>query len=80
MKKSTSAFISGASSRQGTEMRSAYSCASSPCSCATRQTFVACSSTPVRKNVSAPRCRWWRTSMSPIVVVYAFPIVGVALT
>jgi len=34
---------------------SAYSCGDKPCSAATRATFAACSSTPVRKNVSLPR-------------------------
>ena len=46
-----------AGSRQASAIWSTYSCAPSPCSSATRHTFVACSSTPVRKNVSSPRWR-----------------------
>ena len=57
-----------------------YSCGSSPCSAATRATFDACSSTPVRRNVSRPRCRWWRVKMSAATVVYACPMCGVEFT
>ena len=51
-----------------------------PCSAATRATFAACSSTPVRKNVSSPRWRRCRTRMSAAIVVYAWPMCGVELT
>ena len=47
---------------------------------ASRETFVACSSTPVRKNVSSPRCRWCRAKTSAATVVYACPMCGVEFT
>ena len=81
MKKSGSAPTRPGSGRQfSSTISSTNSFAGSPRSSATRYTFDACSSVPVRKNVSSARCLWWRVRMSAAIVVYACPMCGVEFT
>ncbi len=80
MKKSLVACMSAASFRNTPDTRSQNSFGESPSAAALRATFEPCSSVPVRKKTSSPRCRWWRATTSAASVVYAWPRWGFALT
>jgi ribosomal protein L37AE/L43A len=43
-------------------------------------TLVPCSSVPMRKKTSSPRCRWNQAATSAAAVVWACPMCGASLT
>ena len=80
MKKSLVAPMIGPSASNLAAFRSTSSSGEIPSFAAATSIGSPCSSVPVRKNTSSPRCRWCRARMSAASVEYACPRCGSALT
>ena len=80
MKKSLVASMIGPSASNLAALRSASSCGVIPSRSAAFSIGSPCSSVPVRKKTSSPRCRMCRASTSAAIVEYAWPRCGSALT
>ena len=66
--------------RKAPEISSAYACGATPAFAAVWATLSPCSSVPVRKKTSSPVRRCQRAIASVMIVEYAWPRCGRALT